>query len=84
MSELQMLPENETIKPHRIVRSDELGIRGTVLEDEIRNHRCIICGDIANQEVWIYAHQGQESTNRVEKTNYACSDECSMMVTLRS
>ena len=84
MSELQNLPDTEGIKPHRIVKATELGIRGTVMEEVIRNKRCIICGDQAEMEIWIYAKEGQESTNRVEKTNSACSEECAMMIALRS
>ena len=77
------MSDTEQIKAHRIVRADEVGIKGTVLEQVIRDGKCIICGDLADREIWIYERNGQESTNKVEKTNYACSPECGEMIVWR-
>lgn len=78
-----MLP-TESIKPFRIVKASDVGIRGTVLEQIIKDKRCLICGNFADREVWIYEHTGQESTNKVKQTTAACSDECAEMTAWRS
>ena len=78
-----MLPTEE-IKPFRVVRAEEIGIRGTILEKIIRENRCIICGDFADREVWVYKTSDPESKNKIGSKNFACSEECAEMIAWRS
>jgi hypothetical protein len=76
---------NDEIKPFRVIRADELGIKGTVIETMIRESRCIICGDWADREIWVYTKSNEgETHNQVKTKNFSCSEECAMMIALRS
>lgn len=80
-----MLPNESEMKPFRVVRADEVGVKGTFLESMIRESHCIICGDWADREVWIYSNNGGEnSNNKVKNKNFACSPECSEFIAWRT
>lgn len=74
----------EDMKPFRVVRADEIGIRGTVIEKIIRENRCIICANYADREVWMYSPDPNESKHKVQSKNYACCEECAEMIAWRS